>query len=200
MLVKICGLMRREDAELAREAGADLLGFIFVPGSRRWLSPNRATWIRYLRGVEKVGVFRDAPVDFILDTVAKLKLDRIQLHGEESDEILDQLDRPVIRRLGAGGRLPAPERLDFLNARGVLPLVDPGAGDGVVADWAKIGLVLRNCSFALAGGLRPENVAEAIARTRPVMVDVSSGVETIFGQKDPLLVEAFISAARLSVF
>ncbi len=198
--MKICGLMRREDAELAREAGADLLGFIFVPGSRRRLAPDRAFWIRHLRGVEKVGVFRDAPVDFILETAGKLGLDRIQLHGKESDEILDQLDRPVIRRIGAGGELPEVERLDFLNARGVLPLVDPGAGDGVAADWTEIGIVLENRSFALAGGLRPENVAEAIAKTCPIMVDVSSGVESIFGQKDPLLVEAFISAARLSEF
>jgi len=198
MLVKICGLMRQEDAEYAREAGADLLGFIFVPGSRRWVSPDQCSWIHQLSGVEKVGVFRDAPLSYVLETVRALELDRIQLHGNESDEMLDQLDRPIIRRVGARGGIPDPKRLDFLLARDVLPLVDPGAGDGIVADWRQIGETLGGRSFALAGGLSPQNVVEAIAVAHPRMVDVSSGVESSLGCKDPDRMRDFVRAARFS--
>jgi len=196
MLVKICGLMRREDAEAAIGAGADLLGFIFVPGSRRWLEPANASWIRDIRGVEKVGVFRDAPLDFVLETARCLGLDRVQLHGEESDGMLDLLDRPVIRRVGGGGKIPDARRVTSLLEKGVLPLVDPGAGQGVPADWCAVGAALGGLRFALAGGLRPDNVGQAIRQAGPVMVDVSSGVESSFGRKSPGALRDFVRQAR----
>jgi len=196
MLVKICGLMRREDAGAAIRAGADMLGFVFVPGSRRWLDPAGAGWIRDIEGVETVGVFRDAPVDFVLETACSLGLDRVQLHGEESDGMLDLIDRPVIRRVGAGGRIPDTRRVALLLEKGVLPLVDPGAGQGLSTDWSAVGAALGGLRFALAGGLRPDNVALAIRQACPVMVDVSSGVESGFGRKSPGALRDFVRQAR----
>lgn len=197
MLVKICGLMRREDVEAALQAGADLLGFIFVRGSRRWVDPAELRWIREIRDAETVGVFQNASPTFVLEVSRRLRLDRIQLHGEEPDEVLEMMNRPVIRRVGASAPGLNLSRVEALLKQGVLPLVDPGAGDGVIADWREIGRRLHGVNFALAGGLSPDNVSEAICLARPVLVDVSSGVETVFGQKDRELMEAFVRNARL---
>jgi len=196
MLVKICGLTSREDAELAIAAGADLVGFIFVPGTARELEPGGAGWIRDVAGAETVGVFRDAHLETISDLRNLLSLDWIQLHGDEPDTYLDALGPRVIRRVrpGGGGGWNEVRRLGDR----CLPLLDPGAGSGEAWGWDTMERPPDGLRFGLAGGLGPRNVADAVLRLRPALVDVSSGVESERGKKARNLVESFISSARMA--
>ncbi len=194
MLVKICGITRPEDAEAALAAGADLVGFIFVPGTPRALDAGRISWIRDLAGVETVGVFRDAPLAEILTVRESLRLARIQLHGSEPDTFIDHLGDRTLRRV----RPTSPMnwlRVTELGRR-CLPLLDPGAGDGEAWAWQELSERPPGITFGLAGGLDPDTVAEAVRRVRPALVDVSSGVETAAGVKDHAKIRAFITAAR----
>jgi len=196
VLVKICGIRRREDAEAAVRAGADLVGFVFVPGTPRAVDPQNADWIKDLLGVETVGVFRDAPLDWIDEVRRRLHLDRVQLHGSEPEDWVRTLGRAVIRRIpaptGTGDRV----RVEGLTAMGALALVDPGAGDGVLCDWSAVGRRLSGLPFGLAGGLEPKTVGRAIREAGPMLVDVSSGVEVSHGVKSAAKIEAFVQAAR----
>jgi len=197
MLVKICGLTRPGDAEAAIEAGADLLGFVFVPGTPRFVDPSRAIWIRDLVGVEKVGVFRDQELDSIIAIRDLLGLDRVQLHGEEPESWLDALGPDTLRRVQPRGADPW-QRAAMLSGR-CLPLFDPGAGDGEPYDWRALRQRPTGLWVGIAGGLNPENVTEAVHTVRPALVDVSSGVESAPGIKDPNLVGGFVAAARTAV-
>jgi phosphoribosylanthranilate isomerase len=195
-MIKICGLTRREDAELAIASGADLVGFVFVPGARRELLPEDAGWVAELVGAERVGVFRDAPVERVEEIRRRLALDWVQLHGAEPDGELLRLGPRVIRRVQpAGGRTwPEVERV----ARFALPLLDPGAGEGASWPWAELAPPPAGLRFGVAGGLGPDDVAAVVRGLRPALVDVSSGVERAPGVKDPSRVAAFIRAARLA--
>ncbi len=197
MLVKICGLTRPGDAEAAIEAGADLLGFVFVPGTPRFVDPSRAIWIRDLVGAEKVGVFRDQELDSITAIRDLLGLDRVQLHGEEPDSWLDTLGPETLRRVQPRGADPW-QRAAMLAGR-CLPLFDPGAGDGVAFDWDSLRRRPTGLWVGIAGGLDPGNVTRAVHAVRPALVDVSSGVESAPGIKQPDLVAAFVAAARAAV-
>ncbi len=194
LLVKICGITRRADAEAARAAGVDLLGFVFVPGTRRAVTPEEVRWIRELEGVETVGVFRDQPLELILGIRRELRLHRVQLHGSEPDRWIAELPCPVLRRVPVSDGVDW-DRVVELGDR-CLPLLDPGAGDGVAADPALAAGRPPGVRFGLAGGLTPGTVAAAVAAWRPVLVDASSGVEAAPGIKDPALVESFVRAAR----
>ena len=196
MLVKICGLTRREDAEAAIAAGADLLGFVFVPGTRRALDPATAGWVRALAGVATVGVFRDAPLGELLRLREDLGLDWVQLHGEEPDAWLAALGARVIRRVTVAGGVDW-KRIAWLGER-CLPLVDPGAGDGVALDWRSLGRPPAGVRFGVAGGLDPHSVAAVVAALHPDLVDVASGVERSPGVKDPAKIAAFVAAARVA--
>lgn len=199
MLVKICGLTRRSDAETAIAAGADLLGFIFVPGTPRAVTVAGAPWIRELRGAATVGVFRDADLEQITEVRRALDLDRVQLHGGEPDAWLTALGPGVIRRVPVGPEGVDPQRVRSVHDLGALPLLDPGAGDGRPWDWAGAGAQLGGVPFGLAGGLGPDCVAAAVAACRPALVDVSSGVESAPGRKDHEAVRTFVAAARAAV-
>lgn len=194
MLVKICGLTRREDVEAAVDAGADMVGFVFVPGTPRAVTVETVRWVRELTGVASVGVFRDAALDEIVALRRALALHWIQLHGDEPDAFVGALGPRVIRRvdLRDGDPWRAVERL----AGRCLPLIDPGSGSGVAVDWHAMPAPPKGVRFGLAGGLGPENVADAVRRMRPGMVDVSSGVEVSPGVKDHALIQRFVSNAR----
>jgi len=194
MLIKICGLTRREDAEAAIAAGADLVGFVLVPGTLRYLRADEAGWIRELSGARKVGVFRDQPADHVEELRERLALDWVQLHGDEPDEHLVRFGPRVIRRVRPAGERTwlEVERV----ARHGLALLDPGAGDGAAWPWDLLPEPPPGLRFGIAGGLGPASVADAVAALRPALVDVSSGVESTPGVKDRALVAAFIRAAR----
>ncbi len=194
MLIKICGITNPADAEATVAAGADLLGFVFRPGTPRALVPGEAGWIREVQGAERVGIFLDAPLTEVVQIRRDLGLDWVQLHGDEPDSFLDVLGRQVIRRVRVDSDVDWG-RVAFLAER-CLPLFDPGAGDGVAWAWDVLSGGPGDLAFGLAGGLSPENVADAVRVTHPYLVDVSSGVEAAPGIKDRDKVRRFVDNSR----
>ena len=206
LVVKICGIMKPEDALCAVEAGADALGFVFWQMSQRNVDPARATAItcELPRSVLRVGVFVDAPRDEMARIADEVGLDMLQLHGDEPPEALEGMPRRVIKAVRVGRGFKAEDALRYADkAAGIL--VDtrsPGetqfpGGTGVPFDWSLVAGLARRVPFLmLAGGLSPNNVADAIRAVRPHAVDVSSGVEGLPGHKDPLKIRAFVAAAR----
>jgi len=192
--IKICGITRPEDADAAIAAGADLLGFVFRSGTPRALEPEASGWIRNVTGVERVGVFLDAPLDEVVRVRDLLDLDWVQLHGSEPDSYLEALGERVIRRIPVGSEIDWDRVTDLADR--CLPLFDPGAGDGVAWAWEALEEAPPGIRFGLAGGLTPENVADAVRAVRPYLVDVSSGVEAAPGVKDHSKILDFITAAR----
>jgi phosphoribosylanthranilate isomerase len=192
--IKICGITNPVDANAAIAAGADFLGFVFRSGTPRALDPAASGWIRDVARVEKVGVFLDAPLNEVIRVRGLLALDWVQLHGDEPDSYLEALGERVIRRVPADPEVDW-DRVAHLAAR-CLPLFDPGAGDGVAWAWEELRKRPPGIRLGLAGGLTPDNVADAVRTVRPYLVDVSSGVEAAPGIKDHSKIRDFIAAAR----
>ncbi len=207
--VKICGLTTAQGVADAVQAGARYLGFNFFPPSPRALSPEAARDLALAvpEGVAKVGLVVDASDD-LLDTItAVVPLDMLQLHGHESParvaEIRQRYGLPVIKVVGVGdaGDLAALETFQGLadqilvDAKPPKDAVLPG-GNGLRFDWRLIAGRRWACPWLLAGGLTPENVAEAIRLTGARQVDVASGVESAPGAKDPARMAAFVAAAN----
>ena len=206
LLVKICGITSPEDAQLAVSAGADAVGFVFWLASPRAVEPARAAAIaRELpASVLRVGVFVDAPRDAMRRIGDEVGLDLLQLHGDEPLAALSDLPRPALKAVRVGPGFGPEQALRYAERVAGL-VVDtrlPGetqlpGGTGVAFDWSLVtGLADRIGFLMLAGGLSPENVAEAVRAVRPHAVDVSSGVERVPGRKDPARVRAFVEAAR----
>jgi phosphoribosylanthranilate isomerase len=197
--VKICGLTCAEDALDAREAGADYLGFVFFPASRRCLDEGAAAWIAGVPG-PKVGVFRDQPHEVVERVRSAARLELVQLHGGETPEACAALGgrERVIKAISVTGAIDWRRVRAYAGvARILFDSASPtGGGTGAVFDWALLDGCPAGMELWLAGGLRPENVAEAIARVRPAGVDVASGVERSVGRKDPARIRAFIDAVR----
>ncbi len=198
MKIKICGITNPVDANAAIAAGADFLGFVFRSGTPRALDPAASAWIREVSGVETVGVFFDSPLDRILRIRDLLALDWVQLHGDEPDSYLEVLGERVIRRV------PVASGIDWVRvaelAKRCLPLFDPGVGDGVAWAWEALRDRPPGTRFGLAGGLAPDNVADAVRSVKPYLVDVSSGVESSPGIKDHTKIWEFIAATRSADF
>lgn len=210
--IKICGITRVCDAVAAADAGADAIGLNFFAGSSRNVSPLDAlSIVEAVAGrALAVGVFVNSPAEEIAQIADQLKLDAVQLHGDEPASILRALpQRRVIKAFRVGSDGLAPLRAWFDDAmRGALypeaVLIDgcrPGeyGGTGQIADWSAAAAYTRTPNMpplVLAGGLRPENVAEAIVQVRPTAVDTAGGVETAPGIKCPNLINAFVAAAR----
>jgi phosphoribosylanthranilate isomerase len=200
MLVKICGITRREDAERAIRHGANALGFVFWPDSPRFIAPSKARAIvRELPPfVTAVGLFVNQPSAHINEVAAAVGLGAIQLQGDERPAQADELDRPVIKSVSFAG--VTDEEIDRWPSRRLL-LVDAHdpvrrGGTGRVADWTKAAALAARRPIVLAGGLTAENVEEAIARVRPYAIDVASGVEAAPGIKDHAKLDAFFDAVR----
>lgn len=197
MFVKICGITSEDDALLAVAMGADGVGFIFAPSPRR-ISPQQAADIaKRLPGeILTVGVFRDEAPQRVVDIVTKIGLGAAQLHGHESAAVgrwIRERVRLTIKAFPAGD--PDLARADTWGADAIL--IDSAApGSGEMFDWSLAEGAPSNRRVILAGGLTPDNVADAIRRVRPWGVDVSSGVESTPGRKDPAKVRHFIDAAR----
>jgi phosphoribosylanthranilate isomerase len=199
VLVKICGITRLEDAHAAVDAGAHALGFLFWPRSPRVIESSRArSIVRTLPPfVTPVGLFVNQPADEVNAIADRVGLGAVQLHGDETPAYAEAIERPVLKVVHLGAPSSA-EEIDSWPARVVL-LVDVydrehRGGTGRVADWPRAAAVAAKRRTLLAGGLRPENVAEAIARVRPFGIDVSSGVEIRPGVKDHRLIRALFEA------
>lgn len=193
--VKFCGLTRPEDARFAStDCGADYLGFVFAPGSPRRVDPEAlAVWIEDVRAdAEVVGVFRDQSIDEVLDAIDRFDLDFVQLHGHESGREWKRLPvRMLEARIVDDGLAPAR----FAGAAWA-HLLDSGAGSGRIFDWSVAIDIARAERVFLAGGLDPDNVAEAVRKVRPFAVDVASGVEIEPGVKDHGRMRRFVDAVR----
>lgn len=212
--IKICGTTNLEDAQRSMAAGADALGFIFAPSSRRIDVETAAAIIRHLRGaVESIGVFVNQLPGRVAEIVEQAGLTGVQLHGDESAESLPEFrgalgDRKIIKTLHANDLLDASQKLAaYLAQRGSVDaiLLDSGStqrrgGTGLRFDWqdAKPLAAEIRCAMPLilAGGLNADNVAEAIEWFAPWGVDVVSGVESSPGKKDENKIREFIAAVR----
>ena len=206
LFVKICGITSPEDGVAAVEAGADAIGLVFWPESPRAVTPEGARAIGEALPpfVVRVGVFVDATRDEMTRVADAAGLDMLQLHGDEPPEAFAGLPRRALKAVRVGDDFAPDDALCYAGkAAGVL--VDtrlPGGtplpgGTGVPFDWTLVkGLAEQVRFLVLAGGLAPENVAAAIRAVRPHGVDVSSGVESAPGRKDPKRVKAFLDAVR----
>lgn len=199
--VKICGITRVEDALAAAAAGADAIGLVFYAKSPRAVDIEQAREILAALPpfVTAVGLFVDAERSELERILASVPLDLLQFHGDESVQQCEAFGRPYIKalRVKAGDDIAA-QVARYPSAQGILldAYVEgvPG-GTGEAFDWSLIPQMLSK-PLILAGGLRPDNVAEAVSRVRPYAVDVSGGVEASKGVKDVEKVDAFIRAAR----
>jgi phosphoribosylanthranilate isomerase len=213
--VKICGVMRPQDAIAAARAGADAIGMVFYPLAKRCIAADVARKIMHALPafVTPVALFVDQDVEEMKGLAASLGIRHVQLHGHESPATVAALrEFTVLKALRAARDTLAAEltfwresleSLDLANLQGFVLETPGGApgGTGIENDWEAIAALQQARTFEglppliAAGGLTPENVATVVQRLRPYAVDVSSGVESTFGQKCPEKISAFINAA-----
>ncbi len=207
--VKICGMTRAEDVASAVSAGADALGFVFVPGTPRYLSIQAASDLARAIPpfVTGVGLFVNASFETVEETIRATGLRTVQFHGEETPGYCAQfLGRVAVikafRIRDHNSIAPLAAYMESTDAW-LLDAFAPGAhgGTGQRFDWT-ISRALQGLPkpIIIAGGLNPENVGEAIERFRPYAVDVSSGVESAPGRKDAARISAFLSAVQTAHF
>jgi phosphoribosylanthranilate isomerase len=197
MFVKICGITNEDDALLAVAMGADAVGFVFAPSPRQ-LAVQQAYDItrRLPPEILTVGVFRDEHPKRVVDLVNRSGVKAAQLHGSENVEAVAEVARSVrwvIKAYPAGSpKVAAAHEL----ATDLILLDAPSPGSGQLFDWTLAGEVPEGMRLILAGGLDPDNVADAVRAVEPWGVDVSSGVERSPGKKDALKVKRFIERAK----
>ncbi len=201
--IKICGLKTLPDALAAVEAGADLLGFNFYPKSVRFIEIEACARItavlrRDHPSVQLVGVFVNSSVGEIERTLEACFLDLAQLSGDESPALCEALQGKAFKAFHG---IPSTAVQPYSRSSAPAFLVDgaaPGAygGTGIAADWSAAAELARQYPLLLAGGLKPDNVAEAVVQVKPWGVDVASGVETGPGRKDAVKMRAFVDAVR----
>lgn len=190
--VKICGITRIEDAQAVVEAGADAIGLVFYAKSPRNVEIDQAAEIS--RSVPpfitRVALFKDADADFVEAVLQSVEVDLLQFHGSESSSYCERFGLPYIKAIGMKGpecdaAYLAARTDEFNRAKAMLldghaPGEDGGSGESF--DWSSIGKIDK--PVILAGGITPDNVAQAIEIAHPFAVDVSSGVESAPGIKD----------------
>jgi phosphoribosylanthranilate isomerase len=200
--IKICGIKKLSDALAAMDAGADLIGFNFYPKSPRYVEVGLCRGImsvmRTCGGhIRYVGVFVNASVGEIHATMETCGLSLAQLHGDETPELLQELDGRGFKAFRG-----VPENIDrFAGKRVPAFLLDASVkgvygGSGVTADWSMATELAKSHPLLLAGGLTPENVADAVRQVKPWGVDVASGVESEPGRKDAAKMAAFVHAVK----
>ncbi|MGA7195351.1 MAG: phosphoribosylanthranilate isomerase [Anaerolineales bacterium] len=201
-IIKICGIKTLKDALAAIDAGADYLGFNFYPKSVRFVEKETCSKITsFLKmdhsNIKLVGVFVNSSVDEIKNIMQICLLDLAQLHGDETPEIFSQLAPRAFKAFrGVPSDVTGYERDDVPAL-----LVDAAVkglygGSGIKADWSAAAELAKKYPILLAGGLTPENVAEAVWQVKPWGVDVASGVESEPGKKDAAKMSAFVKAVR----
>jgi len=198
--IKICGIKTLEDALAAIDAGVDYLGFNFYRRSVRFIEKRACAEITSVlkkehSRIKLVGVFVNSLVEEIKDILDTCSLDMAQLHGDETAEMLKALDGKAFKAFRG-----IPESIDgFVRSESPVFLVDASVkgvygGSGVTADWNGAAELAQKYPLLLAGGLTPENVAEAVRRVKPWGVDVASGVESAPGEKDASKMKALVKA------
>jgi phosphoribosylanthranilate isomerase len=209
--VKICGITNFEDAVAATEAGADMLGFNFYRPSSRYIEPERAREIiDQIRGtdanssMQMVGVFVDEPIESMTQIAKDLRLDALQLHGDESPEFCAEMkslvtDKTIIKALRVNGSFDPQTGASYAVQAIMLDAFHEQlrGGTGRVIDW-DIASTVRDLvpRLFLSGGLSPENVGEAISRVQPFAVDACSSLESSPGRKDASRIREFVRAVR----
>jgi len=204
-MVKICGITNWRDAKRAVDAGADLLGFNFYERSPRYIAPAKAQRIvrRLPKRVSAVGVFVNESEEKMLGVARAVGLSALQLHGDESPLTVARLRRslPVIKAVRAGKAFRPAQLSCYKRASAIL--LDGfdrrlRGGTGKTFDWRVARRAKRYGRIFLAGGLTPENVADAIRTAEPHAVDVCSGVEAKPGKKDPKRLRQFMQAVAVA--
>ncbi|MCI0331251.1 MAG: phosphoribosylanthranilate isomerase [candidate division Zixibacteria bacterium] len=200
--IKICGITNREDALLAERLGADMLGFVFYPESPRFVSPVLVFEIerRLSPLTQKVGVFVNEPAGKILRMARQLKLDFVQLAGDETETYIKKIQKnlPVIKAFRVGPDFlisqvrQSPAELRLLDSR-----VDGSyGGSGKSFDWRRLSSLRGDVRLVLAGGIGAHNLREAYETLRPAAVDLTSSVEVRPGKKDAVKMRQFFEAAN----
>lgn len=199
---KICGIKTPEALTAAIEGGARYVGFVFHPASPRNIDPEIAAYLaRYVpTTVRSVGLFVN-PEDALLEQViSTVQLDMLQLHGSESPgriaAIKSKFGLPIIKAIGISYSSDLEKLPGFEAAADMILLDNKAGGSGEAFDWALLEGIKISKPWFLAGGLTPENIAEAIKLLHPPAVDVSSGVESIRGIKDEAKIRAFLKAVK----
>jgi phosphoribosylanthranilate isomerase len=218
-IVKICGIKTLKDALAAIQAGADYLGFNFYPKSVRFIEKSACAEITSLLKrehpqIKLVGVFVNSPVDEIKDILQTCHLDLAQLHGDETPEMLSAFNGKAFKAIRLSSTESAeasvyPFIQSVANIRYPLQqfalspamLIDAAVkgvygGSGVTADWTAAAKLAKKYPLLLAGGLTPENVADAVRQVQPWGVDVASGVESAPGEKDAGKMEKFVKEVK----
>ena len=199
--VKICGITNLEDARVAVEAGADMIGLIFHPPSPRYVTPEQARAIveQLPPDVPAVGVFVNKTPEEVMQVVEASGVHKAQLHGDEGPSVCAALPLPVIKAFRFTEQV-RPEMMadyDTVDAFLVEGFHETlYGGGGAMADWRQVATLHGYGRIILAGGLTPDNVQEAIQVARPYAVDVGSGVEASPGKKDRRKVRAFVQQAK----
>ncbi len=192
--VKLCGITRQQDARLAVRLGIDMLGFILYRKSPRWISQQTArTIISELPAtVDRVGVFVNEEPRRVIDIGHSLRLDYVQLHGAESASYVAAVQRSGLKVIKAFSVADRSDLDAAMRSKAELVLLDhAGGGTGKSFDW-KLRPSRRMDNLVLAGGLGVENVAEGVARFRPLVVDINSGIETAPGRKSARKLKAIM--------
>ncbi|WP_020402901.1 phosphoribosylanthranilate isomerase [Gracilimonas tropica] len=203
--IKICGITNLEDARFAAGALVDYLGFIFYEPSPRYIEPGEAgAIINWLEGPEKVGVFVNQPLDDVNQIAKQTGLDYVQLHGDESVEYCELVEKPIIKVIHI-----EEETVDYLLKHQIEQYAEVAdfllfdtkidglwGGTGKSFDWSMITDLDIDIPFFLSGGLKAENIKEAIETVQPYAIDVSSSLEQKPGLKDFAKIEAFMDEIR----
>ncbi len=195
--LKLCGLVRICDIEAVNRLNPEYIGFVFAKKSRRYVDPAQARELRARlnKGISPVGVFVNESPEAIADLVRSGIIDVVQLHGSEDEDFLRKLRElvscPIIKAFSV--KTPQDVRIACESSADLILLDSGGGGTGTVFDWDLLEPIRR--PWFLAGGLSPENAADAIRRLAPYGVDVSSGIETD-GVKDIQKMNDFVRAVR----
>lgn len=201
--VKICGLTSPDDALRCIEAGADAIGINFWPGSPRCVDLATARSIVQAAGdrAEMVGVFVDFDLNRVRETLVATGVQWAQLHGSEPPDLVAALLPWAYKAIGVKDGSAVEIARTYPGEHLLLDASAPGmpGGTGRTFDWTIAAEVAKERKLTLAGGLNPDNVADAVTAVRPFRVDVASGVESEPGRKDPELVRRFIEAAKSAV-
>ena len=194
--IKMCGLSRTEDIEAANSIKPNYIGFVFAEISKRRVSALEASKLKSKLDpeIKAVGVFLDDKLDFVASMLNLGIVDVVQLHGSENEEYIEKVreitNKPIIKAFIIRSKEDV-ERAEKSTADYIL--LDGGKGEGKVFDWSLLKAIKR--PFFLAGGLNPDNAADAVKALKPYAVDVSTGIETD-GVKDREKMAAFANAVR----